>query len=263
MSTLRIPRPLGLTNLVIAYKLDPTEENKQRINQHIVDSYINNGFTYNFRKMTVDELSKITGIPLPIILMNITRATRTLARLSKPEQMAETIQSLLGLVIQNSMTDRSEIVEQLHNLKVSQGGEYKAFISREVNAALKLLMDSNVNILKVVEALNPGKTLIQINNTNQQPVDNINNVTPDKAVILITQNKTPLKEDQLLLENLYKDEGIEDTPIVDARKQTGEFGKKEGLTLHKITEIKKKGEPITHENRRLEELDIDEEADEI
>ena len=73
MNVIRIPRPLGLTNLIKAYKIDPTQESKQRVNEHVVKSYVDNGFTWNYKKISIDELSIYTGIPTQVLLMNITK----------------------------------------------------------------------------------------------------------------------------------------------------------------------------------------------
>lgn len=268
MNVTRIPRPLGLTNMIRAYHLDPTEENKQAINEAVVKSYINNGFTWNYRKRSVDELSILTGIPVPTLLMNITRVTRTLASLAKPEQLQNTIQSLMGLIIQNGMDDRGEVEEQLQKLKAAQGDSYAPFISKEVNGALKLRMDSNKQLMDILGLLKPQQgTLIQINNNpeTKPEIEEGEAITTEKAVLMISSNTIPLKDDKKQLDHIFEAELIDDTPEVNAKKQKGNFSDKEGLGLKKLTSGEHIDEimQVNHEDRRAEEYDIDLDEDEF
>ena len=263
MNGIRIPRPLGLTNLIKAYHIDPTESAKQRVNEHIVKSYVDNGFTWNYRKISIDELSIYTGIPTQTLLINITRAAKSLANLANPEQIQDSLQAMIGMIMRNGINDRGEIEEQLFKMKLSQGSSYSPFISSEVGKTIKLMLDSNKNLMDIVKTISPEKsTLIQINtNPNDEPIEEAKLVTTDNAIHMISANQEGLKDSQAML-NLVEEAELVDAPVVDARKQKGDHGDKERLWLKKLTSSEHL-ECINHKNRREDEHDIDPESDEI
>jgi hypothetical protein len=94
---------------------------------------------------------------------------------------------LLASTINTSLATRALVDQQLHILLASQGGEYKAYISGEVNKALKLRLDSDKNIQELTKMLTPAPG-IQINNTNEASVNNnVQHITSHQAVAMLDE----------------------------------------------------------------------------
>ena len=169
-----------------------------------------------------------------------------------------------------SLEDRSAVQQQLAIMLQSQGGQYKPFISGEVNRTLKLLMDSNANMQSLFKGLGGSLgNLIPLGNEGLS--NNDKGVTIDEAVRLFKdQGHTPLQKDIAQQEQLYLEYHIEDMPEVNALLQIGIDSSKEALNLNKVTELdmtKVKGnskrKEDVHHDRRSKEIGIDEDQDNV
>ena len=258
----RQPRPMGLTELSLRYQQSPNTENKQLLIKHLIKHWITNNFNLNNQHLSIDQLSYITNIDTHTIIQEINRQSKGLMDLTDKESLGNTVRALLSLSIRHALTDRGLIAQQLSILKASQGNGYKAFISGEVNKTLDLLMKSSQNILHTTKALMPsGGTSINIFNHTETTTQNY--IDGAQATQMIkASGQIPLKEDPERLQGLKAAYNLEGLPEVDARYQTGDHAQKEGLGLSHLTELPN-GPKIGHEDRRVEEIGIDLDEDDI
>lgn len=271
----RIPRPLGLTIISQSYQTQKTPEAKERIINHILTSYINQGFLFNGKACNLNELQALTGIPMTSIIRGLNKGALGLQALTNPEAIEDTYRAIQSLAIFMALEDRGHMAEQALILKASQGGEYKPFISSTLNQALKNQMDAGQNIMRMATMLQgPATNNIAINNTfNQQNNNAISAVEAVKMVEAQEGHKT-LKDDEEVKAQLWVEYGLADCPEVNAKAQTGR-GDKEGLGLKTLTDLKgsieiirpedkaSKAEFVGHQNRREEALDVDMDVDQI
>lgn len=269
----RIPRPTGLTE--IANQQHKQEEyNNQPIYKHILDHYINTGFTYCGQPMNIEQLSHYTRIPTDLILEAITTKGQDIYHQADPHDQGDMLRALIGTALSASLADRSRAVQQLNILTAAQGNSYKAFVSGEVNKALKLTMESTQGILALAKSLGGNQGLsLTINNTQQQEqglqATQQNYLTTNEAVQLLhtNNNKASLLDMPEKKKELYAMHNIDDMPIVKANEQQGLDTSKEGLNFNKLVELSDskvdQGPANHHEDRRAQEYEIDPEADQV
>ena len=264
---LRVPRPMGTTELGLNLFKQPTEENKQKLEEHLIRHYITNNFMYCNKHYNIEEVSLLLNIPSNKVLGHTINYGTNLQSMMDKLTNNEALRALQAIAIKSSLDDRGRALEQYSILKSSQGNGYKAFISSEVNKALKLVMDSGQNMALLTKSLSQGQgTNILIQNTQQNALQGPNTgkeyVTIDKAIMLIKDSgQVPLGLDAMKQERLYIENGIEDTPEVNALKQEGVDTSKEALNLGSITDFR--DEDYGHEDRRAYEEDVDLDADEL
>ena len=264
---LRIPRPMGTTEMGYQRSKHPTEENKQKLEEHLIRHYITNNFMYCNKHYNIEEVSILLNIPQAKVLGHTINYGTNLQSMMDKLTNNDALRALQSLAIKSSLEDRGRAVEQYSILKSSQGNGYKAFISSEVNKALKLVMDSGQNMALLVKNMGSGSpTNILIQNAQpgalQGPQHGQDYVTIDKAIMLIKDSGiVPLGLDTLKQERLYLENGIEDTPEVNALMQEGVDTSKEALNLGTITDFR--DEDYGHEDRRAYEEDVDLDADEL
>jgi hypothetical protein len=110
--------------------------------------------------------------------------------------------------------------QQVEILMASQGAEYKAFISREVNgsiANLNATQKTQIELLRLITDLTKGSSgpSILINNLNN-PTLNQNHITADQAIQIVRDNSTSLIDDLSGVQGFLQNEVL---PNVDARTQ--------------------------------------------
>lgn len=149
----RVPRVQGTTSLCINYNQQKTEENKERIYKHIIAQYIYSGFLYNGIPITTNHLSYHLSIPHDNIQKYISESLTSISSIVSKENIESTFRSILALSTQWALEAQGQINQQVQLLKNSQGDSYKPFISSTVNQALKLLLDSNKNVVDLIKAV--------------------------------------------------------------------------------------------------------------
>lgn len=256
----RYPRPSGLTLLAKSLQKTKSKAEHNRLKVDIlkktVSSYVNNGFTFMGKTTNINDLAFFIQVTPNRVMMEISRYSKTLASIADPEQTQQTLQAMVGLLLQNVITDRGKVQKQADMLVAAQGGTYRAFVSKEANAALKNLLDSNKPLIDLVKLLQgPNATYIQ-NNLNspdsQEPPEDT--ITVDEAVAMI-DNKNPesLLESPHEKDKLFLEEGLdkENLPEVVATKQRG-FELQGGFA----SEPKLPKRKATHEGRNEDGGDI-------
>lgn len=268
----RIPRPTGLTEIA-NHQHKQEEYNIQPIHKHILEHYINTGFTYCNQPLNIEQLSHYIGIPSDTILEAITTKGQDIYHRADPHDQGDMLRALIGTALSASLADRSRAVQQLNILSAAQGNSYKAFISGEVNKALKLTMESTQGILALAKSLGGNQGLsLTINNDNSQTnieAQQQNYLTTNQAVQLLhtNNNKASLLDMPEKKKELYAMHNIDDMPVVKANEQQGLDTSKEGLNFNKLVELSDskvdQGPANHHEDRRAQEYEIDPEADQV
>lgn len=284
----RQPRPMGSTFLSIEANKFNTEESKEKLLKHIILHYTTSGFMFNGVSCSIPELALLIHTPQNKILELINKTAENLNNLSDLNQIEETVKTIITLGSTWAMQDRGQIQQQLTTMLKAQNGKYKPFISGEVNRSLKLLLDSNKNILDMY------KTFFTSTNTTTNIVNMYDKkdyqeqkdyVSPKEALDLVldqdtkstlpsNNNKDTVRASGLSdkeLDKLYKDHRVGDCPeILEGRSGTEALRALEPLdtsvskpSSYKAKKPKKKNKAVNSHNnpdiRRAEEYtDYDE-----
>ena len=237
IAIIRKPRPMGVTQLSIAYQNTKSQEVLDNLYTYLVNQWYTNTGVVCGTHYDINSFASRYSIPRTFI-SNFMMETVCGSRLWDKDKQEKLIEGLIGEQITWALEDRMEIVNQVNILKSSQQGKYTPFISAELNKALKLRLDSSSSLQQLVRSLAGGGGSInifqQFNQQNNQ-VNEAQFITIDEARELIQQqsmleNKS---EEAKYLEAQYD---INSLPEVVATKQQGVDTSKEGLTLNK-TEI--------------------------
>lgn len=109
-NTVRIPRIQGATLLAQTNTPDITFA-------HTLNHYINNGFTYQGRRLSVEELCYYTGIPSNKVQDAIINSSGVYSRLFNPDTLQSSLRALLGRALENALGDRALVLEMAEKLK--------------------------------------------------------------------------------------------------------------------------------------------------
>jgi flagellar biosynthesis chaperone FliJ len=222
----RMPRPAGFT--LLAKKVNDSKAYNLQVARAeliklVVNHYSTNNFTFCGRAMTIKDLAEMMDVPVVSVMREMARYSKQLASIADPQHVQETQQVLVGMLLQNAMSDRAKVSEQVDRMIRSQGDEYKAFISKEVNASLKNLMESNKSLEAVAKLLQgPAGTFIQ-NNFNEGDKEVTEEaIGPNEAIKLLSQHDSisPLEspEKRTMLTDGLNSQKL---PEVIATKQQG------------------------------------------
>lgn len=281
MKQQRIPRPKGTTEisqyLNHSHPLEESEPNNKELINHIINHYINTGYTYCHTPMDIVTFSNYTGIEEKDIHEVIIGNAKDMGNKMDKEHMEGIMAGLLFSVLGGALNDRQTALYHQQILLNSQGATYKPFISGEVTKALKLSQDSNAQLAQLVKMIMPNKGPNILNQFNTQNiyssgdsgdmVNGDNGLSVQDALLLIQQSDSymPLLSDESQKDRLALEHLSEPVPEVRAIYQQGINTDKEGLNFGKIAELSE-GLLIdddSHIDRRAKELEIDLESDEI
>lgn len=232
---IRIPRPWSLTQMMVLYnQLDdgPERADLKAKMDNVVIMYwsMNNGDVFGI-PMSVAELSRYAHIPMETINLSIQKRLTGTSILTE-ENTQEISRALLNLGIQSMIEDRNDINYQVNILRNAQGGEYKPFISAEVNKALKLKLDSTSQIANMLKSTT-GNGGIVINNNNEPKygdevtinIDEVNQTINEQIAVLFNDDKKRIE----MAKGLYETHGLAGMPNVNAIEQTDMDVEREGL----------------------------------
>lgn len=188
--TNRLSRPQGSTFLSLRYQETQTEEDKQNLFKQAVAAYTLQGFMWNNKPCTINQLSQILRIPTQEILTHISELGQNMGSLATSENIENTLKSIVTLGTTWAIQDRGLVTQQLNQLLTSQDGKYKPFISAEVNKALKLILESNKNLLDTYKTFftstnNVTNILNVVNKPNKEQEQEY--LSPDEALLLIQE----------------------------------------------------------------------------
>ena len=219
----RFPRPLGTTSLAVEYSLNPKDENRFRLYNHVVHQWLLSNGKFGGKYMDVNTLSQVTGIPTDYIQCFMRDQVMN-SKIWDRDKQEELLNGLLGQTLAWALEDRLAIKSQVDLLRQSQNGHYTPFVSAELNKAIKMMLDSSTGLQSVIRTFMGGGTTNIFNMFNQQNnVDNHqeNGISLEDAKRLIVESNSILNDkskEAKLLETKY-DLGA--LPEVVATKQDG------------------------------------------
>ena len=264
----KIPRPKGTTELSNLYNKTNNDNDYQNLKNHIIKHYINTDYKLNGIKLNLEQFCIITNIPSHEVYPFILNEQKLLYNFMDPEDKAKLFRELLNGILMGSLKDRLAVEQHVAVLLESQGTSYKPFISGEVSKAMKLLLDSNNQMLNVHQRFfGQGAPNIQINNIGN--VQNSLSVSEAHMLIQSNQEIKPLLEDNEAREQLYLKHNLGGMPEVNANMQQGIDTSREGTNFNKVIMDANEGEIVTlaeeksHIDRRAKELAIDLDEDEV
>lgn len=189
---MRIPRPQGATYLAKVYQQTGANEAKANLFKHLITIYTLDGFRYNNHQVSIPKLAEILKIPTEEIMAQVADVGSNLGNLASSQNIEKTIKSIVTLATTWAIQDRGLISDQVNQLLKSQGKSYKPFISGEVNKSLKLLLESNKNLMESYKTFFSAPSTTNILNVYGSQKDNQELLTPDKALELIHSNTKAL-----------------------------------------------------------------------
>ena len=226
----RIPRPYGATSLAAQYYITKDESYLQQFQNLMIHQWcLCNGNICNIT-YDIQTLANSLNVPIEDIRIHI-RDQVLQSRVWDSEHQEDLLRGLIGQMISWTLEDRMRINGQINLLAASQGGQYKPFISAELNKALKMGLESSTSMQSLISRLTGGGQTTNIFNmfqqNNEQTVQN-NFVTREDVLEILTneQKQLPKSEQAVLLETRYD---LSSLPEVVATQQDGVDTSKEGL----------------------------------
>jgi len=186
---MRQPRPRGSTYLSIKQRETKEPEDKEALYRHLITIYTTEGFRWNGQPTNIPTLSQILNIPQEHIMGLVSQTGTNLGSLASPENIKNTLESIITLSTSFALEDRGLIMQQLNLLLTSQDGKYKPFVTGEVNKALKLALESNKNISELYKTFfttQSSTTNILIQGANKEANEDL--LTPDKALTILHED---------------------------------------------------------------------------
>lgn len=239
----RTPRLRGLTYLSIEYQKNPTDLTKENVIKHIVTTWALAGFRWNNNPINLYNLASIIGVNPSLIMEQLSKVGTNLGGMVDVEKVEDTLKSIITLSTTWAMQDRGLIMKQTEDLMAHQGNTYKPFVSSEVNKSLKLVLESNKNLMESYKTFFSTSTsttniLNVINKEDDKEEEETKEatptLTPDEALSLINQYTNDINDsDQLqldqeqgrlspssnpagmpedMLQGLFKEHGVDATP---------------------------------------------------
>lgn len=193
----RTPRIKGLTYLSMEYQKNPNEYTKETIIKHIVTSWAISGFRYNGIPLNLYDLASMLKVNPELVMQQLSNVGQNLGGMVDTERVEETLKSIITLSTTWAMQDRGLIMKQTEDLLRHQGPTYKPFVSSEVNKSLKLVLESNRNLMESYKTFfnstNSTTNILNIINkeeedTSQEKEQETPLLSPDEALELINTN---------------------------------------------------------------------------
>ena len=219
----RFPRPLGTTSLAVEYSLNPNDENRFRLYNHVVHQWLLSNGKFGGKYMDVNTLSQVTGIPTDYIQCFMRDQVMN-SKIWDRDKQEELLNGLLGQTLAWALEDRLAIKSQVDLLRQSQNGHYTPFVSAELNKAMKMMLDSSTGLQSVIRTFMGGGTTNIFNMFNQQNnVDNHqeNGISLEEAKRLIVESNSILNNKSKEAKFLETKYDLGALPEVVATKQDG------------------------------------------
>lgn len=264
----RLPRPMGMTQAMAAYKKEPKPELLDAIHSLFIQNWIVNSGYLCGRIMSAVDLADFLKCDPERIRIQM-RDSLLSTKLWDKDKQEDLINSMIGQQITWALEDRMAIDGQVKLLQRSQGNKYTPFVTAEVNKALGLKMQSTSNLGAVLRTMQGGGS-VNIFNQNNLVQEGDNVVTVDKAVAIVIEENKKLDKASDTAGFIEEHYDTSEFPQVVATKQTGVDTSKELVNMgsdqiDQITDnykgIMSQFDEDHHEIRREIELNIDTEAE--
>lgn len=265
--TIRIPRPIGVTQLMSEYHKTKDVTTLAHVQQYIIQQWLLTNGRVCGRMFNITELSAFIKCDPEMVRIQM-RDQFLNTKLWNKEVQEGLMESLIGQHISWAMEDRMEVENQVSILRESQGRHYTPFITAELNKAIGMKLSSTNTLGGIIKNLAGGGSINIFNQTNNQE-NNFIGLSVERAVEIIQEEHRQLEAPQQVqyIENHYD---VEEFPEVVANKQVGIDSSKEGLNIGmaELSQIAdnykgtvKSFDEEHHQMRREIELGIDVEAE--
>jgi len=265
--TIRIPRPIGVTQLMSEYHKTKDVTTLAHVQQYIIQQWLLTNGRVCGRMFNITELSAFIKCDPEMVRIQM-RDQFLNTKLWNKEVQEGLMESLIGQHISWAMEDRMEVENQVSILRESQGRHYTPFITAELNKAIGMKLSSTNTLGGIIKNLAGGGSINIFNQTNNQE-NNFIGLSVERAVEIIQEENRQLEAPQQVqyIENHYE---VEEFPEVVANKQVGIDSSKEGLNIGmaELSQIAdnykgtvKSFDEEHHQMRREIELGIDVEAE--
>lgn len=263
----RIPRPFGLTQLMIEYHSKNNIESFEIARMVTIQQWlVKNGMAFG-QRMTVTQLAEFLQCS-PALINEFMIKQMISTKIFNDENRQEWVDMIIAQQLAWNIEDRMDVQNQHDILSKSQGDSYKPFISAEITKILNAKQSATQNLGSLLSKMTSSQKNINIfNPVENQPKEE----KPTYAeVIEIIQDEKNILSTKDVISNIDSKYDIKSLPEVNARNQTGIDVEKEGLhisnnELKKITDDYKgsikDSEHEHHEMRREIELKIDDDTE--
>ena len=261
---IRQPRPKGLTEQGNLYNKD--QITKEDLQLHLIRHYVNSGFMVLCKRINIQDFCNTYDIDTDMVYSFIMGSSKDMVEKMNGGVMEDQIRAIFGEALKASLADRNEALLQYNRLLASQGDGYKAFISGETNKALKIMLESTKGLMDLIKTSTQGpSTILNLNQTQQTNQVQANSLTVEKALLLLNDDKA-IKQPDLLddpesKKALFDKYDIDETPEVQANKQSGIDTTKEGLKFKNIAKLSDSilndADKPSHQDRRAVQEDVD------
>lgn len=258
---IRIPRPYGITQAMVAYHTSGDPVILENIQGLIIQQWvINNGYIFGSH-YSIQALSNFIKCT-PDKIRNHMMGQLVNTQIFDKTHQQEILESLIGQQITWALEDRMDIEHQLSILRESQKGKYTPFITGEVNRVLGLKLSASSNFQSIVKNLTPGNNINIFNQQNNQTINS--GVSIEEAIEIVQKENAKLLETNKEVNYIEQHYPVNELPEIVATKQTGIDTRKEGLTINRVeliqamdTYIREDPDENHHETRREKELGVD------
>ena len=265
--TIRIPRPIGVTQLMSEYHKTKDVNTLAHVQQYIIQQWLLTNGKVCGRMFNITELSAFIKCDPEMVRIQM-RDQFLSTKLWNKEVQEGLMESLIGQHISWAMEDRMEVENQVNILRGSQGRHYTPFVTAELNKAIGMKLSSTNTLGSIIKNLAGGGSINIFNQTNSQE-NNFIGLSVERAVEIIQEEHKQLEAPQQVqyIENHYP---VEEFPEVVANKQVGIDSSKEGLNIGmaELSQIAdnykgtiKSFDEEHHQIRREIELGIDPDAE--
>jgi hypothetical protein len=156
----RVPRPKNITFTSINYNKTLDNTIYKKLIYHLIVEYITKGFTINQKQISIHQMSLHYNIPLDLINQMVNQITKETGDLILGSDLVSAHRNALSVSLNSIFDTKGHITEQVALLLRSQGGTYKPYISSTVNQALKMMLDSDKNMMEWADKMMPKNSEI-------------------------------------------------------------------------------------------------------
>ena len=229
---IRIPRPLGITQLMSEYHNTHDNSLLDKIQSFIIQQWIISSGSICGIDYDIMELSNFLKCNPDRIRLHMKEQMLS-TKLWDREQQSEMLESIMGQQLSWILEDRMEVEGQLKLLKKSQNGTYKPFISSEVSKVIGLKLNTSQTLQSVIKSLNGGGSINIFNQFNQQNNNEPVGITLQEALDIVQDENRKVLEQKKEVKYIEESYPIEQLPEVIATKQSNIDTSKEGLSLNR------------------------------
>lgn len=228
MNTIRIPRPLGMTQALHEYHKTQDPEKLNSIQSFFIQNWIMNNQFICGRLFSVIELSHFLKCDPDRIRIHM-RDQLLNTKLWDKDKQEDLVNALIGQQITWALEDRMAIEGQVRLLQKSQGQQYTPFVTSEVNKAMGMKIQTTAQLGNILKSLQGGGS---INIFNQQNNTEVTYLTMEQAIQIVGEENAKMigsgNADLQYVEAHYDPAAL---PEVVATKQMGIDTSKEGLQI--------------------------------